>query len=213
MDEQHAHLSQLAEGVGLSGNLARDVAAFLSYHRLAHLIPHCADVAEEAANLALRFGENQELASQAGWLHDISAVIPSAQRAIVAKQWRLDVLPEEERFPLIVHQKLSVVIAREIFGVTEQSVLNAIGCHTTLKANPAGLDKVLFVADKVRWDQAGTPPYYASMLTVLEISLDEAVFCYLSYMWQRRQELKVVHPWLVAAYQQFSNGRQTRRRE
>ncbi len=50
-------------------------------------------------------------------------------------------------------------MAQEIFGVTDTLILNAVGCHTTLRAQPTTLDKVLFVADKLVWDQPGTPPY------------------------------------------------------
>ncbi|EJW16375.1 hydrolase (HAD superfamily) [Paenibacillus alvei DSM 29] len=60
---------------------------------------------------------------------------------------------------MIIHQKLSKVMARDIFGITDNEVLDAVGCHTTLRANATQLDLVLFVADKIAWDQQGTPPY------------------------------------------------------
>jgi len=87
--------------------------------------------------------------------------------------------------------------------VTAPDILSAIGCHTTLKADASLLDKVVFIADKIAWDQPGEPPYWAELQQALDRSLDHAVFCYLDYLWQRRATLRVVHPWLVAAHQQL----------
>ena len=101
---------------------------------------------------------------------------------------------------MIVHQKLSVEIAREIFGVADEKVLSAVGCHTTLKAKASILDKVVFVADKIAWDQEGKPPYLDPMLAALETSLDAGALAYLSYLWEQRDQLKVVHPWMKDAY-------------
>ena len=104
---------------------------------------------------------------------------------------------------MIIHQKLSVVLAHDIFGVTAPDTLSAIGCHTTLKANASLLDKVVFIADKIAWDQSGEPPYWVELQLALDHSLNHAAFCYLDYLWQRRVTLRVVHPWLVAAHQEL----------
>lgn len=112
-------------------------------------------------------------------------------------------LPEEEAFPMIIHQKLSVEIAREIFGVNEADVLSAIGCHTTLKAGASMLDKVIFMADKIAWEQPGTPPYLDAIQDALSVSLDAAALVYLDYLWDMRDRLRVVHPWFVAAREEL----------
>ena len=201
------------DGVGLlntftpnftpTGNLRRDVAIFLALHGCADTAGHVAQVAAEAKRLAASFGASVEAAEVAGLVHDISAVIPNEERVAAAHAFGIEVLPEEAAFPMIIHQKLSVVLARDIFGVTQPEPLSAIGCHTTLKADASLLDKVVFVADKIKWDQTGEPPYLAELLRALGRSLDHTAFCYLDYLWQRRATLRVVHPWLVAAHQQL----------
>ena len=203
----------LFDGVGLlntfthsfipTGHLRRDVATFLALHSCAGTAGHVVHVAAEAKRLAERFGASAEAAEVAGLLHDISAVIPNEERIVAAHTFGIEVLPEEATFPMIIHQKLSVVLARDLFGVTQPELLSAIGCHTTLKADASLLDKVVFVADKIKWDQTGEPPYLAELLRALDRSLDHAAFCYLDYLWQRRTTLRVVHPWLVAAHQQL----------
>ena len=184
----------------LSGNLRADMAAFLTVRGFPKTAGHCAAVAAEARRLASRFGEDPARAEAAGLLHDISAPIPEAERIATAEAWGLEVLAEELAYPMIIHQKLSAVIAREAFGVTDAGVLSAIGCHTTLKAGASRLDKIVFVADKIAWDQPGDPPYLADILVALERSLDAAAFCYLDSLVQRRATLRVAHPWMLAAW-------------
>jgi predicted HD superfamily hydrolase involved in NAD metabolism len=196
----------LIDGVLFSGDLKKDIVLFLTHHGLPKTAAHCLQVGAKARELALRFSVDPEAAEQAGWLHDVSAVISKENRAAVAKRWGLEVLPEEEAYPMIVHQKLSAVISRESFGVTEEDILSAVGCHTTLKANASLLDKVVFVADKIAWDQEGEPPYLEPLLAALETSVDAGALVYLSYLWQQRDQLKVVHPWFKDAYLELSNS-------
>lgn len=79
-------------------------------------------------------------------------------------------------------------------------ILDAIGCHTTLRSNSTKLDRVLFVADKIEWDQKGTPLYIEELKEMLNISLEHGAFAYIKFMWDQRDSLKVVHPWLEEAY-------------
>ncbi len=188
----------------LSGNLRTDMAAFLTTRGFPKTAGHCAAVAAEARRLAGRFGEDPARAEAAGLLHDISAPIPDAERIATAEAWGLTVLAEERAYPMIVHQKLSAVIAGEAFGVADPGVLSAIGCHTTLKAGASRLDKVVFVADKIAWDQPGDPPYLAEILAALERSLDAAAFCYLDHLYQRRATLRVIHPWMLVAWEELT---------
>ncbi|MEF3301695.1 bis(5'-nucleosyl)-tetraphosphatase (symmetrical) YqeK [Paenibacillus sp. GYB003] len=181
------------------GNLAADVRRFLVERGCPKTAEHCMAVGAEARALAIRFGADPDKAEIAGWLHDISAIYPNAERIRVARELGVDVLPEEETFPMIVHQKLSVEIARHRFGIGQRDVLDAIGCHTTLKAPSTLLDRVVFVADKVAWDQPGTPPYLSDLNAQLERSLEHGAMAYIGYLWERKETLKVVHPWLADA--------------
>lgn len=199
-----ARCAGLINGIRLVDDIPIDAAALLNAHGRAETAAHCARVAREARRLAACFGANERQAETAGWLHDISAVIPTAQRIEYARQWDIDVLPEEAAAPMLLHQRQSAVLAAEAFGIRDAAVLSAIGCHTTLKGSPSGLDKVMFLADKIAWDGDGAPPYQEAILAAVEISLDEACWCYLDYLWSRRATLFAVHPWFVTAYRELS---------
>ncbi|NDI34094.1 bis(5'-nucleosyl)-tetraphosphatase (symmetrical) YqeK [Chengkuizengella sediminis] len=196
----NSYLLDKIEPVDLTGVLEKDVVRILQIHDKPIIAEHSIRVAAEAKKLALQFNVNPEAAEIAGLLHDISGIFPNHERIEVAKQLSIDILPEEEKFPLIIHQKISRVMAKEIFKINDPFILDAIGCHTTLCANSTSLDKVLFVADKIEWDQTGKPPYIHQLLTQMEKSLEHAAFSYIKFLWDQRDSLKVVHPWLADAY-------------
>ena len=199
-------IRQLQKDVNFSGQIAKDVPDFLCHHGFPKTAEHSRDVALKARELANQFNADGNKAEIAGWLHDVSAVFPTAERTQIARELGIDVLPEEDIFPMIIHQKLSVALAREIFGVTDGAILSAIGCHTTLKRDATLLDKVVFVADKIAWDQPGTPPYIEEIIAGLENGIDHAVFVYLDYLWQMRDTLKVLHPWTRDAHSELKNA-------
>jgi HD superfamily phosphohydrolase YqeK len=196
-------LVQLSAGFQPTGDIARDVSAFLTHQGRPDTAAHCGAVAAEARRIAALVGADEDAAEAAGWLHDISVIIPNEQRIGAAEQLGIEVLPEEAIFPMIIHQKLSAVLAREIFQIGDAVILSAVGCHTTLKAGATVLDKVLFVADKLAWDQPGHAPFHEEMRAALGRSLDQAALAYLRYLWDRRATLRVLHPWAQAAYDEL----------
>ena len=202
----HPDLALFIRDITLNGDIQADMTALLVHHGCVKTIGHSMRVAAEAKRLAQDWQTDPRSAEIAGWLHDISAIVPADRRIWLAERLDLDILPEERAVPLIIHQKLSASIAYDLFAIADPAVLGAIGCHTTLKANAGVLDKVLFVADKLKWDQIGDPPYLEAMLGAAERSLDEAALCYLADLWRRREQIPVLHPWAQQAYHQLAGA-------
>ncbi|KIL42549.1 HAD family hydrolase [Gordoniibacillus kamchatkensis] len=196
-------LKQLTRDVPFTGNLKSDIRLFLTANNCPKTAGHCIDVGNEARRVAILFHADADAAETAGWLHDISAVFPNHERIAVARELEIEVLPEEEAFPMIIHQKISKAMARDIFRITDTEILDAVGCHTTLRRGSTLLDQVLFVADKIAWDQSGEPPYIRELLRSLDKSPAHGAFAYINYLWERRETLKVVHPWLKEAYEEL----------
>lgn len=194
------------EEISVGSDTRANVVCFLEKNRCATTAVHSIQVGTEARRIADLYGLNPHSAEVAGWLHDISAVIPSERRVELADQLGIEVLAEERAYPMIVHQKLSIVIAQELFKIENSEILSAIGCHTTLKPGATSLDKAVFVADKIKWDQAGKPPYLDAIHRALEISLDAASHCYLAYLFGNKAQLKVIHPWAWAAYRELDGA-------
>jgi hypothetical protein len=75
--------------------------------------------------------------------------------------------------------------------------------HSLRVAKKAKMDKILFVADKIEWDQDGLPPYINEIQEAINISLELAAFTYLKYLLDDNSKLKVIHPWLTDAYKEL----------
>jgi len=58
-----------------------------------------------------------------------------------------------------LHQRISKEIAYGYFHIEDEDILSAIKCHTTLKKEINDYNKIIFLADKLAWDQGGIPPY------------------------------------------------------
>ena len=194
---------ELTRNFELTNNLRDDIYSFLNANHCPKTAKHCMDVGAEARRVALLFHADPAAAEIAGWLHGISAVFPNQERIAVARRLDIEVLPEEEVFPMIIHQKLAKAMARDIFKISNEEILDAVGCHTTLRANSTKLDQVLFVADKIAWDQSGEPPYLHKLRSSLDRSLTHGAFAYIDYLWERKDSLQVIHPWLRDAYEEL----------
>ncbi|OPA73810.1 HAD family hydrolase [Paenibacillus selenitireducens] len=198
----HPIFEDLTKHIEFSSDLQSNIRLFLKANNCPQTAEHCMNVGTEARRIAFMFDANPDAAEIAGWLHDISAVYPSHVRIDISRKLKIDILHEEELFPMIIHQKISKVMARDIFNIEDPEILDAIGCHTTLRSNATLLDQVLFVADKIAWDQSGEPPYLEELNRNINInkSLVRGAFAYINYLWERKDTLKVVHPWLSEAY-------------
>ena len=177
---------------------------FATYGK-AETATHSMRVAEIAVELAHRFEVDTSLAIQAGLLHDIGTVIPTEEKLAFSREHGLPILPEEEVYPGILHQRHSVILARDVFGVTTPEVLGAIGCHTTLRAGATELDKVVFLADKLSWDDAEAP-FRKGVNAALKTSLDAACRLYIDWLLGPEGGVRVVHPWLEAAHRELQQG-------
>ncbi|MBP1048352.1 bis(5'-nucleosyl)-tetraphosphatase (symmetrical) YqeK [Enterococcus sp. BWM-S5] len=180
----------------LTQDLTSDIRNYLG-SEFEHVAVHSIEVADCAAALVERFGGDREAAKQAGLLHDISVVVPNEEKILLAQQLGIDICEEERQVPMLSHQKLSRYMAKELFRIEDSSVLSAIECHTTLKRNPSKMDQLVFLADKIKWDQGGEPPYLTKLESALNHSLEEASLVYIDYLLSN--DILVIHPWLAQA--------------
>jgi len=159
---------------------------------------HVCAVADAAVRLAEKFGLDAEVCRTAGLLHDISAVIKPADMLAGAEEkgWYID--EAERKYPFLLHQRVSKVVAEEDFGITDPRVLSAIEVHTTLKKDFSPYDLAVFLADKIAWDRGGEPPYRVAVEKALEASLETAAGAYIDFVMGNGMILHP-HAWLLEA--------------
>ena len=172
---------------------------YLSNHQ-EHTLKHVEAVADTAVWLAEIYNLDIEKVKLAALLHDISAIMTPKEMYELAtmRGWEIDAA--EEKYHFLLHQRISKVIAMEDFQIQDADILNAIECHTTLKKNASLYDKVIFISDKLSWDQNGVPPYYDALKSKVTESLDEACCFFIKYQFDNKL-LLMPHQWIIEAYE------------
>ena len=184
--------------IDFSGDIKTDAVSFLTLNDKRKTAEHCIAVANTSEKIANRFGLDKSRAAISAYLHDISAVMKPQDMLdyAVGQGWEIDAA--ERKYPFILHQRLSMTFAKELFGINDAVILSAIACHATLKCSPLSYDMALFLSDKLSWDQEGTPPFYDLVSSALEKSLPHACLTYINYVLQNGMIL-YPHKWLLEA--------------
>lgn len=196
--------SHYTENLVLTGDMRKDIHAFFSQNNDLRTLNHTLEVANEAIRIAQLYGFDSQKVEYAALLHDISNVIPISKMLEVAERLSIEVLEEEYKYDRSVHQKLSRYMAQEIFEINDEEILSAIESHTTHKPNSHMTDKILFVSDKISWNLPGEHPYLIEMREeVNRLEMDKAILIYLNHIWDQRNTLKLVHPWLIKAREEL----------
>ena len=110
---------------------------------------HSLGVADTAAFLARRFGEDEAKARTAGLLHDCAREFPNEAMREEADARGVSYGAVEASMPLLLHAPLGALLAREKYGADDEAVLRAIARHTVGGASMTALDKIVYFADMV----------------------------------------------------------------
>lgn len=94
------------------------------------LYEHSLRTMEQAEKLARHYGIDVEKAKIAALLHDCGKKMTKGNDNLT-------------------HSKIGRDIAKDVFGVMDDEILNAISYHTTGRENMTMLDKIVFIADKI----------------------------------------------------------------
>ena len=125
-------------GIALSGDLPSDATRFLVSNGKRETAAHCMAVGNTSGEIAARFGLDISVATTAAWLHDISNGLQPSDMLDYAldRGWAID--GSERRHPFLLHQRLSAVLAKELFGIKNGLILSAVECRAPLYRFRAG---------------------------------------------------------------------------
>lgn len=114
---------------------------------------HTLAVSRLAGELAQAYGEPVADAQMAGLLHDITKEMPvESQLQTIQKS---DILYDKTLLlnPNVYHALTAFLYARDVLGISNGNLLNAIRYHTTGRAGMSLLEKIVYVADAVSYDR------------------------------------------------------------
>lgn len=147
---------------GLPAGVARYIEKKGLYHRCllralkAGLKParydHTLAVAALAAELARRWGLDEEKARLAGLLHDAGRMLPIPE-LIRAGRRAPHYAETARRDPILLHAYASETLAKKRFEVKDAEVLSAVRNHTLGAVPMKPLDRLLYVADACSEDR------------------------------------------------------------
>ncbi|MFB2921775.1 MULTISPECIES: bis(5'-nucleosyl)-tetraphosphatase (symmetrical) YqeK [Aerosakkonema] len=121
--------------------------------RLQHIIR----VEQMSIELAALHNLNCEKAARSGLMHDLAKYFKPQLLLSIARQegWELD--PVEEENPHLLHAEVSAIVARDVFGVDDEEILQAIGNHTLGRPGMSLLSCTVFLADSLEPERGNTP--------------------------------------------------------
>lgn len=106
---------------------------------------HSLNTAVLAVRYALRFGEDPDMAAIAGLLHDCAKELPLQRQIELAEGVCKTDTPVVE----MLHAPAGAKYAQTRYHITDCELLNAICYHTTGRGGMTGMEKIIYLADKL----------------------------------------------------------------
>ena len=139
--------------------LKKEIIPYIEEHLKPSRLEHTMQVTRLAREMAVKFGADVNKAEIAALLHDMAKY-----------EYRPGVNMD------FAHSKIGAEMSREIFGIDDEDILNAIAYHTTGRAGMSTLEKIIFLADAI--EPGRHYPGVEEIRKVAETDLDGA--CILS---------------------------------
>lgn len=109
---------------------------------------HSLGVADCARDLAEKYGLDKDKCYLAGLVHDCAKCYKN-EDLLEILQTKMHCDMEELLNPKTYHSPAGAYLAKELFGIDDKEILDAIYCHTVGKEKMSVFEKVIFLADKI----------------------------------------------------------------
>ncbi len=125
--------------------LTEDMKKILSKKRLSHAI----NVKNTAIELAQYYGINESKAAIAGVLHDCAKALKPDVLIDKCEKYNIAPDPIMIRQTELLHAPVGAHIARDIYGIIDEEIFNAIFYHTTGRKCMSPLEKIIYISDSI----------------------------------------------------------------
>jgi len=186
-----------------TGDIKKDTQAYFLIHDRKDTYEHTLDVIKELQHIERQQGRIVSGSTIACYLHDLGRVVKNDEIIEFCNNNQIVITNEERQLPSILHQKISCFIAKELFGVSDKTILDAIRYHTTLRKNPSMIEIEVFLSDKMSWKEDGYRELALKIKEELKESKEKAVYYYLNNLHINRKNLELYHTDTKEAYDFF----------
>ena len=108
---------------------------------------HSLNVSAEAVRYAEKYGGDVEKARLAGLLHDVTKETDFDTQLQIIENGGIMLSELERRSPKLWHAISGACYVRDVIGIDDEDIFNAIRYHTTGRAGMSQLEKLIFLAD------------------------------------------------------------------
>jgi nicotinate-nucleotide adenylyltransferase len=108
---------------------------------------HSLNVSKEAVRLAEKYGADVDKARLAGLLHDVTKETDAESQLKIIDNGGIMLSELEKRSPKLWHAISGACYIRDVIGIADPDIFNAVRYHTTARAGMSLLEKVIFIAD------------------------------------------------------------------
>jgi predicted HD superfamily hydrolase involved in NAD metabolism len=163
-------------------------------------LAHCERVAETAAELAVRFGVDPDVARLAGLLHDWGREDGDEGLLAAAERLGVRIHPVDRHVPYLLHAEVSAAELRERFPSLPAEVVDAVSCHTFGRVGMTPLDKVVYAADSVEPGRE-----YAGVETLRALAAEADLHTFFTAVYARSigtviERRRPIHPTTAAVW-------------
>jgi nicotinate-nucleotide adenylyltransferase len=123
-----------------------------------HRFIHSRNVALHSADLAGRFGLDEDSAYIAGITHDICKEFDRGSMMEYALKDGGALSDLERGKPSLLHGRAAAMLIQERFGINDEAVIEAVRFHTTGASNIGPLAKIVYIADKIETARTTVDP-------------------------------------------------------
>ena len=110
---------------------------------------HTLGVVKTAIELAEIYNEDKQKAEIAALCHDIAKNMSYEDMLKVIEEENLKLSNDEKNSKELWHSIIAPIMAKRIFEIEDEDVLNAMRWHTTGRENMSNLEKIIYLADLI----------------------------------------------------------------
>ena len=125
----------------------KDIEEYLKKNLKTSRYEHCLGVRDSAVLLARKYKVDENKARLAGLIHDCAKNLKDEEILDLVRKQDLEISEVCFKSPQIMHGLAGAIVAKNIFKVIDEEVLNAITYHTTGRKNMTALEKIIYLAD------------------------------------------------------------------
>lgn len=123
------------------------IKEYIKVHLTEDRYKHTLGVMKTSEDLAIRYGVDPAKARLAGLCHDCAKNFSAGDLINKGKVSGEIISNIYYKSPQLLHGVVGAYIARELFHIQDEDVLNAIKYHTTGRENMSILEKIVYIAD------------------------------------------------------------------